>query len=192
MKTMNERPPRKKWKHLSHFALGEDGKYTYSGSFMICALPAEQYRRRCRKMLAASLLSAALLVAVGCIPHTGMEGNAFLLMPWGVSLIAGLLLCWSVFMMQKNGPILRQYQYEKTVYAVSRRAAAGILGTGAGMACWFILLLRRADSGTGIGYVLLRLSFPVCFAAFLTVYRHNKALSWKADQDEPLIPQAKK
>ena len=184
MKKTNDRAPRRKWKHLENFSLQEDGKYTYSGDHMLCELPPDQYRRQCAKMLSVSCAVSALLAAAGCFPQTGMEGNALLLIPYVFSLAAGLLLCCSVFMIKKSGPRLRQYQYEKEVYAVSRRSAEGILGSTAGLAGWLVCIVRHTYPGTGTGSILLRLSFLAGSAGFLFVHRLNSRITWKAEQKQ--------
>ena len=176
----NRQAPRK-WKHLDNFTLQNEREYVYRGEYMVCSVSAAEYRRNCMSMLLASALASALLVVAGCFSDTGMEGNAFLLIPYALSLIEGLLLCWSLVSMLRYGPRLRKYQYEKTVYAAKRKMTGALLGTAAGSLSWILSCLHGSGSVKGTGSVILRLSFMAGFACFLVSLILDRKLSWKKE-----------
>ena len=169
----------RRWKHLEGFSLREEGQYAYSGSYMACETDENAYRTICTRMLAVAAAAAVLLIAAGCFPHTGMEGNVFLLLPYTLSLGASLLLTWSLFQMRRSGTVLRKYQYEKIVYAVSRRSAEGIAGTGAGLLGLVFSLVRGIHAGYGPGAWLLAVSFAACLPGFLYIFRKKSIFIWK-------------
>ena len=170
-----------KWRHLEYFTRQEDGKYAYSGSHMICAMEPEEYRRLCLRLLTISGGLGAMLTAAGCFPRTGMEGNAFLLLPYVAELAASLLLSWSLFQMSRGGTKLRRYQYEKTVYAASRRAAEGLAASVAGAGGWILSAVLHLDNGRGAASILLKLSCIAGAVGFFVIYRQCGKISWKEE-----------
>lgn len=170
-----------KWRHLEHFTQQEDGKYAYSGSHMICTMDPEEYRRLCLRLLAISGCLGAMLTAAGCFPRTGMEGNAFLLLPYVAEFAAAVLLCWSLFQMSRGGTRLRRYQYEKNVYGASRRAAEGLAASAAGTGGWILSAVLHTDHGQGAGSILLKLAFLTGAVGFFVIFRQCQKISWNKE-----------
>ena len=169
----------RKWRHLQNFTLGEEGKYAYSGSLMACRMEEGTYKSLCTKLLLITAGILALFIAAGCFPATGMEGNAFVLIPYALAVILGALLIYSILMMRSSGPLLREYQYEKYVYGANRRAALGLAACGAGLLGFAISIARKSFTGRGIGAMILAAAFFAGLLGFLYSYRSSRKIPWE-------------
>ena len=184
MEKRSEEKPKKsprKYKHLESFSLQEKGGYAYSGTYMVCASGEKEYKDSCRRLLAIAGASAALFVAAGCFPSTGMEGTAILLIPYVTALVAGVLLCLSLFSMGNKGPKLRRYEYEKIVWAAQRRTAETIAGSAIGIIAYITLLIRGTFKGTLPGAAVLAIAYTAGLSLSLYIYRKLKAYTWREE-----------
>ena len=184
MEKRSEEKPKKsprKYKHLESFSLQEKGGYAYSGTYMVCETDEKEYKDSCRRLLIMAGASAALFVAAGCFPATGMEGTAILLVPYVTALVAGVLLCMSLFTMGRKGIKLRRYEYEKIVWAAQRRTAETMAGSAIGIIAYIILLVRGSFKGTLPGAVVLAAAYTAGLSLSLYIYRQLKALSWREE-----------
>ena len=184
MEKRSEEKPKKsprKYKHLESFSLQEKGGYAYSGTYMVCNTDEKEYKNGCRRLLAIAGASAALFVAAGCFPATGMEGTALLLVPYVTALVAGVLLCLSLFSMGNKGPKLRRYEYEKIVWAAQRRTAETIAGSAIGIIAYITLLIRGTFKGTLPGAAVLAIAYTAGLSLSLYIYRKLKAYTWREE-----------
>ncbi|MBQ9064888.1 MAG: hypothetical protein IJ123_05535 [Blautia sp.] len=172
----------RKWRHLEGFKVQEDGKYSFSGGHMVCNMEPVKYRGVAIRLLILAAVSAAVLLLAGCVKNTGMEGNAFILVPYALTLVTCLLLCSSLFRMVKSGTLLRDYQYEQIIYGVSRRSVEVLLFGAAGLCGIIISVVRHTFTGRFPGAVILSGAFAVTTAACAYIINKNRSIRWQPEK----------
>lgn len=116
---MAEKKRRGRRAYLDDFQKNAAGEYIYTGKTY--AWGSDRKRSLLRLWLfAGAALCAA--VAGGCIPGTGMDGRAYVVLPYVLALIGAFSLCWGVGRLTDGGEPLRGYVYDATVKKLPVRA----------------------------------------------------------------------
>lgn len=118
--------------YLNDFKVNVAGEYVYTGKHY--RWDSDRKRALCW-MWGLGLVGIAAGVLAGCIPGTGMEGAAWALLPYVISLLASFSCVYAVGRLSFGGESVREYVYEATVKQLPVRCmvtaiAAGVAITG--------------------------------------------------------------
>ena len=105
-----KRPHRRDY--LNDFKLNVAGEYIYTGKVLHWSAD----RKRTLALLwALSLGACAAAVAGGCIPGTGMENSAWVLLPYVAGLICAFVCLYTVAKLAFAGEKVREYIFKGSV-----------------------------------------------------------------------------
>lgn len=126
---------RRKRAYLDDFKKTASGEYAYRGAEYHLEETKEGRKKLFVRLWCLLAAEGLCLLACGCVPAAGMEGSAWVLIPYAVSWIAFAFVCSSLYRMTRGGDPLREYVYEAAVLKFPFRlkmsglcAAAVILG----------------------------------------------------------------
>ena len=116
--------------YLKDFKKDKDGKYVYQGDWY-----RYQYGQMSRQGLLARLwgMCAVLVctaVAAGCVPAAGMDECFYVLLPYAVSVVSGISVCWSLGRLTAGGEKIRSYVYETSCSKIPFRSAVAAVLNG--------------------------------------------------------------
>ncbi len=176
MKSAKTRKTRRSY--LQDFKKDKDGKYVYQGSWH-----RYQYGQLSRQkllirlwMMCAVLLCAA--VTAGCIPAAGMDECFYVLLPYTISLVAGISVCWSLGRLSAAGERVRSYVYETSCSKIPFRSAVAAVFAGAALLGELLFLfLHHFEGADGWAVLFLALELAACASAFL-IYRMASRIRW--------------
>lgn len=133
---------RKRREYLEDFHRDLNGEYIYEGEYYRYADEGLPYRRAMPRL---GLLCAAMLLAqgaAGCVPSVGMSGKFYVILPYALSLVSSVSVCWAMARLWNGGERLRAYVYEATVKALPRRALLTLVFSAICIAGEIFCLLR--------------------------------------------------
>ena len=166
---MTENNPEKKKKgrraYLNDFKLQDSGTYAYEGKIFECTLGGAEFHKMMIRLWTLFGVMAGVNLLAGFLPHTGLNGNYFVVIPYAIELGCLVTLGFSLARLQKGGRRLREYVYRASVEKLPVRssacmvtgviAAAGMLwvflsGRFEGVILYGILFLlsQAAEAGT--------------------------------------------
>ena len=133
--------------YLDDFKKDESGNYAYAGSYRVCDREGEEFKKwlaSCWVFLAAA---AACLLACGFIPRTGMDGRAYIILPYAVA-VAITAACVVKFVTPSgSGGRLPVYRFEKSLARLPLYAAIGAVLCGFSLVGLLLDLFRGESSG---------------------------------------------
>ncbi len=156
----------KRRERLEHFSKKADGSYEYTGEYVNAGPEADSFRKSMQLQLLAASLAAALLLAVGCWPRTGMEGCFYLLIPYAAEVILSLMQVRSVWILFREGPRQKKYIAGKHCTGLRLRAQALIILCACMLAGLIFNYVTGRFSGEGAGAILAWLSQPAVLAVY--------------------------
>ncbi|MBQ7371705.1 MAG: hypothetical protein IJW67_07475 [Blautia sp.] len=171
------RYPRKR-KYLKDFKPDEDGSYSYQGAVMHCTLTGEEYKKTLRSMLLIAILAMALVLAAGCLPHTGMEGCFYLLLPYAGTLVLLIRLVWNLGQLLYHGSEIREYIYKNTGERLPAQLLFGTILPLIGLAGVVYARARGTYQGSGAGAVLFVISLLAAAAGTQAIRLLGRQLAW--------------
>lgn len=121
--------------YLDDFKKTASGEYAYKGAEYHLEGTKEERKGLIIRLWCLLCAGGICLVVCGCVPAAGMEGSAWVLLPYAFTWIAFAFVCSSLYRMTQGGDRLREYIYEAAVLKFPFRlkltgagAAATILG----------------------------------------------------------------
>lgn len=153
--------------YLNDFHKSDSGAYAYKGA-LYSYIPKNKSLKQALVQLWA-LYGSLLLVAIaaGCLPNTGIQNTAYIILPYTILLIASIRLCWAMGRLTAGGNPLREYIYQASVLklpiwsiVVAILAILSILGE------IIFLFLHEMQSSLIPHFLLIALLLYVCIIAF--------------------------
>lgn len=171
------RYPRKR-KYLKDFKPDADGSYSYQGKIMHCTLNGADYKKTMLPMLLIAILAMVLVLAAGCLPHTGMEGCFYLLLPYVGTLVILIRLVWNLGQLLYHGPEIREYIYKNTGERLPAQLLFGTILPLAALAGVLYARIRGVYQGSGAGAILFAVSMAGAVAGCQTIRLLGRNLAW--------------
>ena len=164
--------------YLKDFKKDKDGKYVYQGDWY-----RYQYGQMSRQGVLGRLwgMCAVLVctgVAAGCVPTAGMDEYFYVLLPYAVSVVSGISVCWSLGRLTAGGEKIRSYVYETSCSKIPFRSAVAAVFAGITVLGELLFLILHHFEGMD-GWVVLFLILEVasCISAF-QIHRISSRIQW--------------
>lgn len=165
--------------YLNAFQKNETGSYDWEGDVYLWQGSADGLRRE--KVL-LGVLGAVLFAAsagAGCVDAPGALNCAYVLVPYVVSFVCSVHLCWKTGRFLTAGEPVRAYVYEGTVEAIPGSAVLTASGAGLAAVGELIFVCRNGFEGRVAGFVFFLLLEGGVLAAGTAVFRRVKRMKWR-------------
>ena len=143
---------RERRSYLNEFQKDLNGEYQYRGAHYHYA-GALEYSKLRRSLWLRCGVSAALLIAAGCLPGATKGTAAYVTLPYMLALAVCGCLIWTLARWTRGGAALRAYVYEQTARRLPALAlAAGILSALAAVGQGIAFLMGSAANWANIAF----------------------------------------
>ena len=149
--------------YLDDFQMDADGKYIYTGKRY--GFDGEPRKRRIylASVVLFGLLSLLATVVPECLPPTEISRTPLTLIPWGLQLIASLVVSWAICRIFAHAAELRAYVYSRTVASLPAKSVVlaflSVVTLIFEIVCYFVKGLSPD------GFTLARMICPALSAA---------------------------
>ena len=164
---------------LRDFYTDETGSYRYEGSYMVCDAAPDVFTRIYTKAALLYFAVAALMIAAGWVPSTGMEGRFYLLIPYMAGLITDIIALIVVVRVRNVGPKLRKYIWEKTAGRLPLLLGIALVCAAFSLAALMILLFTGRLRPAGYGAVIYIASQVIALPLLVIIRRDFVKMVWK-------------
>lgn len=161
--------------YLNDFQANVAGEYIYTGKKIGWKAPREQ---TLVKMWVLGGLGILASVIAGCIPGTGMEGTAWIVLPYIIGLVAAVSEIWAICRLSTAGEQIREYVFQATAKQLPARSFLTALFSGVailGEAVNVFVLDFNGKIGAGL---LLMFLETVVFVTAILLHRLIMKLEW--------------
>ena len=152
MADKQRRPGRRDY--LNNFKMDDSGKYAYRGTYMAYTNGAESWKKDLIRIWLCCAVPIVLLVILGFLPSSGLDGNLIVLLPYGLGIVALFVLVWKVARLTYGGQRVRKYVYDATVKVLPGYAAAVIITAAFALVGIIITLILGSFRGTIFSSIL--------------------------------------
>jgi hypothetical protein len=150
--------------HLDHFRMNDEGQFVYKGDLYTFSGDRSHYMK---KLWICCVLIMIAVVLEGCIQIPGMDDCFYVLIPYVITLMSAVSVCWAMGRLTAGGYPLKEYVYEATVPKLPERTVWVILFAGLGTVCGIIYVLTSGTDGKTAGFIIfLILNLIVIFLAY--------------------------
>ena len=177
---MPQRKLRGKAAKAAYFVPTGNGNYTYIGPQYSLSLDAGITAKKAgARRIIISICIVALSVVCGLLPVPGMSNTFYVIIPYALTMIFGVVLLWKSSRITYWGSdSLREYVYNTTVtqlpvYATLCAVFACVSVAGEGLC----LILEKANRNVLFAVIFI-LSHIVIFALSILLRRLEKPLEW--------------
>lgn len=165
--------------YLNDFKLNDKGEYNYEGILYGWAGEEEAYKSTLRILWILGILQTAALLAAGFVEAPGIMNSFYVVLPYAISLVAGVSVLWGIGRLTAGKHPLRAYIYKASVGALPMRTV--IVMVSAAIACAGELYYLIANGSEGklsliILYLILEL-IPV--ASSVLIFIKVQKMPWE-------------
>lgn len=152
MEEKKEKKRRGRRAYLNDFQVNVAGEYIYTGKVYRWG---SDRKGALLRMWTFGLGAMAAAVAAGCIPGTGMEGAAWALLPYVVSLIAACTCVYAVGRLSFAGTEVREYVFQASVDQLPIRCMVTAIAASVAILGEIVNLFLPSFAGNLAGGILL-------------------------------------
>lgn len=102
---MEEEKKRKRKAYLDSFQKDNNGKYVYKGDMYVFQPQERELRREMARLWGLALVMISAQIIAGCVDAPGTGRSFYVLIPYMISLIAGISVCWGLGRMTEGGAV---------------------------------------------------------------------------------------
>lgn len=120
---MSDKKKPYRWRaYLDDFQMDATGKYIYTGKRYGFEGTAQKRRIYLAALVLYGLLALAATVVPECLPPTEISRTPLTLIPWGLQLIASLVVAYAICRIFAHASELRAYVYRRTVASLPAKS----------------------------------------------------------------------
>ncbi len=172
---------KKRWfgkEHLNDFKRDASGEYAYQGSHMEYARDEEQWKKEIRYIWIACVVPAILLLLIGFIPHSGLDGNLLVILPYAAEVIALFIQIWKVVRLSYGGPKLRKYVHHSTADFLPGIAVVVMITAAFALAGIIVSMILKTFNG-GTFAMILYFAAQICLGiGGWVIFQLMKKMVW--------------
>lgn len=172
------RPMRGKNSYLDDFHLNLAGEYIYEGAFYACGTKGAEQKQLRVRLWALSALALLSVLAGGFLPVPGMQGCAYVLLPYAAELLAAVSVIWAFGKLGRNWDSVREYTYERSVTVLPHRTALTAVFSLIGIVAESIYLLVSGAQGQMLFAVIYYALKFVAMVSALGIHRALARTNW--------------
>ena len=176
----DKNPEKKKGRkaYLNDFKLQDSGKYAYEGKMCECTLGGAEFHSTMVRLWILFGVMAGVNLLAGFLPHTGINGNYFVVIPYAIELGCIVALGFALVRLQKGGRKLREYIYRASAEKLPvRSSACMVTGVIAAAGMLWVFISGRFE-GTVLFGILFLLSQAVEAGAAGLFLKTCGAMPW--------------
>ncbi|MCD7736244.1 MAG: hypothetical protein LUI07_04660 [Lachnospiraceae bacterium] len=167
-----------RWAYLNDYEKDASGAYVYKGTEFAWKSPRKPALAR---IWLFSLAALGAQIGAGCIPGTGMNGRAWVLLPYAAALAASVSLVWGAYALMDGGDPLPDHIYRQSIEKLPGRGLLAAALSGLAILGELINLIRQGQFTGTVPSALLYLLFEAAaLACGLLLRREIRALLWEA------------
>lgn len=176
---MEEEKKRKRKAYLDSFQKDNNGKYVYKGDMYVFQPQERELRREMARLWGLALVMISAQIIAGCVDAPGTGRSFYVLIPYMISLIAGISVCWGLGRMTEGGSSLRAYVYEATVPQIPGRSVFTAVCAGVAVLGELTYVFKNGIEEKLPGFLIfLVLEVAALFAALL-IKRQILLMKWE-------------
>ncbi|MCD8014840.1 MAG: hypothetical protein LUG99_17035 [Lachnospiraceae bacterium] len=177
-KTKSEPKRKGRRAYLDDYVKDASGSYVYTGT---------TYRwKNSRKaslgrLWIFALAAFAAQIAAGSISDTGMNGCAWVLLPYAAALITSVSLVWGNYMLTDGGEKIPEYVFQKSAEALPVRALLTAVFSGISLVGELVSMIRQSQfTGSISGALLFSSAEAVSLIFALLLRKKVLRLEWES------------
>lgn len=179
MEKKEKKQKKNRHSYLNDFKQNENGSYDYEGAMYAFSEKKESRKQMLGKLCGLCALMVLGAVVNGFLPIPGLQGSAFVLLPFAVELVASISCCVAVGRIVLNGKTMREYVYQQTVMKLPGRSAIALFGAGAALLGELLYLSQDFSKARSV-YVMIFFVFQlISFGSALYLHRESKEQHWE-------------
>lgn len=164
--------------YLDDFKKTASGGYAYKGAEYHLEETKENRKKLFVRLWCLICAAGACMVICGCVPAAGMEGSAWVLIPYALSWVPFALAGSSLYRMTQGGDPLREYIYEAAVLKFPFRLKMAGLFDAAVILGELIYLLGHGFLGKTLFTFVFLLLEALSLCLMLRINRLTGRLKW--------------
>lgn len=161
--------------YLNDFKTNVAGEYIYTGKNIGWNAPRKQ---TLVKMWVFGGLGILASVIAGCIPGTGMEGTAWIVLPYIIGLVAAVSEIWAIYRLSTAGEQIREYVFQTTAKQLPARSFLTALFSGVAILGEAVNVFVLPFDGEIWAGLLLMFLETVVFVTAILLHRLVMKLEW--------------
>lgn len=165
--------------YLKHFQRDAAGRYVYMGPHKVYSDKNGSWVRENIFLWICCALPAALLIVLGLIPESGLAGNALIMAPYALSVLALFIVIWKLVRFSYAGTRMRKYVYDQTAQLLPLYSFISAGLGAAAVICMIITLSLGTYSGSVISMVLYFITGAVLAAGGAVIAVRIRKLKWE-------------
>ena len=180
----------RRYDYVKDYQKKPGGGYDYTGNWISCTLPAEEFRAVTGRALVFALVAVLATLLFGLLPYRSnanialpgtqffLNSSVFVLLPWAISLVIEITLLARTFRLRREGPALKLYVYNLTASAVPGMARAAIALAAIALLFFIIDFMRKTTLLSAAQTMLGCLCFGVTAVCLLLYVRRLSKLTY--------------
>ncbi|MCC8047033.1 MAG: hypothetical protein LIP12_16370 [Clostridiales bacterium] len=170
--------------YLNDYEQDESGAYVYKGKVYLWKSPR---KTALTKIWLLSAAAFAAQILAGCVPSVGMNGRAWVLLPYAGALAASVSLLWGSYTLTDGGEKIPEHIYKKSVEALPVRAILTIVLSGAAILGELVNLVWQSQfDGSVSGAVIYMVLESAGLILALLLRQTILGLEWEESEQQPL------
>ncbi|MCD8104654.1 MAG: hypothetical protein LUF35_06560 [Lachnospiraceae bacterium] len=167
--------------YLNDYEQDESGVYVYKGKEYIWKSPR---KAALTKIWLLSLAAFAAQILAGCVPDVGMNGRAWVLLPYAGALAASVSLVWGSYTLSDGGEKVPEHIYKKSVEALPVRAILSAVLSGAAILGELVNLIWQSQFDGKISGAVLYIALEAVELVLAPLLRKMVlALEWELKEE---------
>lgn len=165
--------------YLNDFHKDEKGSYVYRGELYDYAGGKEALKKELWILWGICAAMLAALLAAGCMNAPGMRDCFYVVLPFSVSFVFGISVCFGMWQLTRGGSPMRAYQYEKSIGVMPHRTMGTMICAGISIAGELTYLFRNGFSGKMSPAIFFLLLEPVAFLLTFLLRKRIMQMIWE-------------
>lgn len=165
--------------YLNDFHKDEKGSYVYRGELYDYAGGKEALKKELWILWGICAAMLAALLAAGCMNAPGMRDCFYVVLPFSVSFVFGISVCFGMWQLTRGGSPMRAYQYEKSIDVMPHRTMGTMICVGISIAGELIYLFRNGFSGKLSPAIFFLLLETVAFLLTFLLKKRIMQMIWE-------------